>query len=192
MAGIFDLPAEYHVIKQLNMQKDKKLVVLLNVVALIIAIVLVLIGLKLVPISFVVILGNRFDFLIRLLMILVGMILYILSHELIHGLFIRLFSGKKAKYGFTGLYAYAGTDAYFNKRHYLTIALAPVVFFGVAFLLMNTFLPSEWFWFVYLLQILNVSGAAGDLYVTYLMQRLPKDILVQDRGIEVTIYSCGQ
>ena len=192
MAGIFDLPAEYHVIKQLNMQKDKKLVVLLNVVALIIAIVLVLIGLKLVPISFVVILGNRFDFLIRLLMILVGMILYILSHELIHGLFIRLFSGKKAKYGFTGLYAYAGTDAYFTKRHYLTIALAPVVLFGVTFLLLNIFLPSEWFWFVYLLQILNVSGAAGDLYVTYLMQRLPKDILVQDRGIEVTIYSCGQ
>ena len=48
-------------------------------------------------------------------------------HEIIHGGFMKAFSGLKPRYGFTGLYAYAGSDALFNRRQYLIIAFAPVV-----------------------------------------------------------------
>ena len=60
-----------------------------------------------------------------------GMVLYIFLHEFVHGIFIKRYSGKKADYGFTGMYAYAGSKPYFNKKSYLVIALAPVVLWGI-------------------------------------------------------------
>lgn len=30
-------------------------------------------------------------------------------------------------YGFTGMYAYAGSNCYFDKKSYISIALAPIV-----------------------------------------------------------------
>jgi len=65
----------------------------------------------------------------------------------------------------------------------LIIALAPVVFFGIIFLLLNVLLPIEWFWFIYFFQIINLSGAAGDFYVTYLMRKFSDDVLTEEKKI---------
>jgi len=127
--------------------------------------------------------------LITVVALLALMGVYIFFHEFIHGIFIKKYSGEKAKYGFTGLYAYAGSNAYFCKRQYLIIALAPVVLFGGVFLMLNVFLPPQWFWFVYLLQMINISSAAGDLYVTYITCRVPADVLIRDKGLEMIFYS---
>ena len=91
--------------------------------------------------------------------------------------------------GFTGLYAYAGSEAYFNKRSYLVIALAPIVVWGVVLLILNFLVPTSWFWCVYFIQVCNVSGAAGDLYVSCKFSRLPADILIRDTGVSMTVYS---
>ena len=42
---------------------------------------------------------------------------------------------------------------------------------------------------VWILQIANVSGAAGDVYVTLRLLRLPRDLLVRDTGVAMTVYS---
>jgi hypothetical protein len=39
------------------------------------------------------------------------------------------------------------------------------------------------------LQTINISGAAGDLFVTFKMFGYPKDILVTDTGLSMTVYS---
>ena len=39
------------------------------------------------------------------------------------------------------------------------------------------------------LQIGNLSGAAGDLFVTVKFAGMPKDILVQDSGVSMAVYS---
>jgi len=67
--------------------------------------------------------------------------------------------------------------------------LAPVVFWGIVLAVINVLVPLEWFWVVYFIQIINLSGAAGDLYVTVKFSRLPSDILVQDYGVGMTVYS---
>jgi len=190
--GIFELPEGYTEIRRVNLQKDIKLAILINVVALIIVALLVLIGLTITPMSIPFTTGNLPNLLVYsldLLILLIGLIAYLISHEFVHGVFIKKYSGKKAKYGFTGIYAYAGSDAYFNKRHYLIIALAPVVFFGVIFLLLNLFLPLTWFWLIYFFQIFNLSGSAGDFYVAYLMLKSPDDVLTTDEGFEMILYS---
>lgn len=186
---VFKLPEGYSEIKKVNLQKDKKLAVLVNIGALVIMIALFIIGTLVVPISFDTISDNYLLFLLKGLGIFVVLFLYIIAHELVHGIFIKIFSGKKAKYGFTGLYAYAGSEAYFNKFHYIVIALAPVVFFGFIFLLLNIFLLKEWFWVIYIIQMFNLSGAAGDIYITGLIIKFPKDILINDIGVEMVIYS---
>lgn len=117
------------------------------------------------------------------------MVLYIVLHELVHGIFMKRFSGIKPNYGFTLMYAYAGSTAYFNKKHYIIIALAPIVVWGIVLTIINCFVPASWFWVVYFIQIMNISGAAGDLYVTYKFSKMPKNILVHDSGVAMTVYS---
>ena len=89
----------------------------------------------------------------------------------------------------TGLYAFAGSDDYYDKSGYLTVALAPILTFGVLFAAILPLVPQGWFWVVYLLQVINLSGAAGDLFVTVRFARLPKDIAVRDCGVSMTVYS---
>lgn len=189
--GIFELPEGYKEILKVDLQQDKKKMILLNGGALVIAVLLFLLGIRVVPLGFSISAAN--GGLLRVLggalLLFVLMALYMVGHELIHGVCIRRYTGVKAKYGFTGAYAFAGSDAYFTKRQYIIVALAPVVAFGVVFLLCNLLLPERWFWVVYFLQIINLSGAVGDYYVTFLMGRLPADVLVKDSGVAMAMYS---
>jgi len=169
-------------------------VIFVNLGALVIAVLLIAAEIMIQPISFGIDHeGNLPAQLIRLLAIFAaiigGSVAYLLAHELTHGVMIKIFSGKKARYGFTGLYAYAGSDAYFNRNQYLAVALSPVILFGVIFLVLNLILPVKWFWMVYFLQVINISGATGDLYITYLMCKAPKEVLTRDQGVEMIFYS---
>ena len=87
------------------------------------------------------------------------------------------------------MYAFAGSDDYYDKTAYIFIALAPIVLWGVVLAVVNILVPAEWFWVIYIIQVLNLSGAAGDLYVSVKFSRLPRDILVQDYGIGMVVYS---
>lgn len=133
--------------------------------------------------------GNTAQALIALAVIIVGYVAYIFAHEAVHGLFMYAFCKTKIKYGFVGWAAYAGSSAYYDKKHYVIIALAPVVIWGVVFAVLNIFFHSGiWFWVIWLLQIGNLSGAAGDFLCAFKMAGYPKDILVNDTGMEMQVY----
>ena len=97
-------------------------------------------------------------------------------------------AGKKANDGFTLVYAYAGSECYFNKRDYLIIAAAPVVFWGVVFLLLLFLLPANWRWVPYVWQLFNLSGAAGDFYVFWRLRKENDTILCQDTGVKMAVF----
>lgn len=183
------LPESYHESFRVDLQKDKKLALLVNGGALVIALVMILPAVRLVSIGTLFSFEQGFGgYAARFLTLILGSIAYIFLHELTHGVFIRIFSGKKPMFGFTGLYAYAGSTAYFAKVPYLIIALAPVVIWGIVLLILNVLFPLEWFYVFYLIQVANLSGAAGDLYITFRFLRLPNNILVQDTGVSMTVF----
>ena len=194
MNNCVELPEGYSPLLQIDLQKNKKLAVLVNLLALLIGAIMLLAGFLLVPQA------RLLDYseeaipltLLRLAVLLVGMVAYILLHELVHGVCMKAYSGVSAHYGFTGLYAYAGSRAYFNRKSYIVIALAPVVIWGVVLAVASILVPLAWFWVVYIIQILNISGAAGDLYVTWKMFRLPAGILIQDSGTAMMVYAPAQ
>ena len=190
MKAVETLPEGYREIYALDLQKDKKTAIFVNVLALVITVVLAL------PMAFVVPVSSLFNmengmvpYMIRFGALLVLMIVYMVLHELVHGVAMKLCGTKKVKYGFTGMYAFAGSNDYYNKKAYIFIALAPVVLWGVVIAVINPFVPIDWFWAVYFLQIANLSGAAGDLFVTVKFSRLPEDILIKDYGVGMTVYS---
>ena len=118
---------------------------------------------------------------------IVGLLAYIALHELTHGA-VMMACGAKVHYGYKVAYAYAGSYAYFTRPAYVVIALAPVAVWGVVFAVLTVCLPREWFWVVWLWQLMNVSGAAGDFYCTCRILRAPRETLVQDTGTAMTFY----
>lgn len=190
MRAVDHLPFSYREICDLDLQKDKKTAWAVSGSALVIAVLLIVPMLFIVPISSLFSMENgMLDYIIRFAVLFVLSILYMILHELVHGMAMKICGTKKVKYGFTGMYAFAGSTDYYDKAAYIFIALAPVVLWGIVLCVINAIVPVEWFWVVYLIQITNLSGAAGDLFVTVRFLRLPDDILVQDRGVGMTVYS---
>ncbi|MBQ4572368.1 MAG: DUF3267 domain-containing protein [Clostridia bacterium] len=190
MKALNNLPTNYREIFSVNLQNDKKIAVVLNVVSLLIGAVMA------VPMHFYIPITTLFDFsqgflvyFIRFAVLLLSMIVYLILHEAVHGVAMKICGTKKVKYGFTGLYAFAGSDDFYDKKSYIFIALAPVVLWGIVLLVMNLFVPQNWFWVVYFIQIFNISGAAGDFYVTAKFSKMPDDILISDSGVGMKVYS---
>lgn len=190
MKSVQTLPEGYSEIYKLDLQKDKKAALLVNAVALVISLILA------VPMHFVVPISTLFDmtgglgrYLVRFGALILLYVLYIVLHEAVHGVAMKICGTKKIKYGFTGLYAFAGSDDYYGKKPYIFIALAPVILWGIVLAAITPFVPRDWFWVIYLIQILNLSGAAGDLFVTIRFSRFPKDILVKDYGVGMHVFS---
>lgn len=183
------LPEGYEEKFHIDLQKDKKLALIVNGLAIVIGLVF------LVPALFVVPITTLFDmseglgaYALRFIGIILGSVVYIILHEAVHGVVMYYYSRKKPRFGFTGMYAYAGSDVYFDKVSYLVIALAPVVLWGVVLAVLCPLVPVDWFWVVYFIQLMNLSGAAGDIYVTWRFSKLPRDILVRDTGVAMTVY----
>ena len=185
------LPENYRELLSIDLQKDKKTALLVNMAAAGAMVVLALIGLLLVPFRTLLDFSQGFGlYFLRLGVLLAGMFAYIVLHELTHAAVMKAYGAKKLRFGFTGMYAFAGSEAdYFAKRPYRHIALAPLVLWALIFGLLSALVPQEWFWVVWILQIANVSGAAGDVYVTLRLLRLPRDLLVRDTGVAMTVYS---
>ena len=190
MGAVHTLPENYTQVFSVDLQKDKKKAVLVNMLAGVIALVMA------VPMHFYVPIMTMFDlnaglpaYTVRFAVLIIAMLVYMVLHELVHGITMKAFGTKKVKYGFTGMYAFAGSDDYYDRKSYITVALAPVVLWGIVLTVVNMLVPMEWFWVVYLVQITNISGAAGDLYVTVKFCRLPKDILVRDWGVRMAVYA---
>ncbi len=185
-----DLPSGYRELLAVDLQKNKKLAILINVSAFAVALAMFVVAAFFVPIGTFFDMSEGFGaYLARVGALAVGLIVYIVLHELVHGVTMRICGTKKIKYGFTGLYAFAGSNDYYSKKAYILIALAPVVLWGAVLGALTLILPQSWFWVAYIIQISNVSGAAGDFYVTFRFMSLPNDILVKDYGVGMTVYS---
>lgn len=191
MKSYVSLPEGYREILKIDLQQNKKLALLVNGLAIVIMVVMIAVAVPFVPFStlFDLTEAGLMGFGIKMMVVGVGSMVYIVLHEAVHGIVMKRCCEAKVKFGFTGLYAFAGSDGYYCRKHYILIALAPVVVWGIVLGILNAVLPISWFYVVYIIQITNISGAAGDLYVTWKMMRLPKDILVRDSGVSMQVFS---
>ena len=188
MKNCAQLPENYEELFSMDLTRDKKLFRLVNGLAIAIGVVMVF--LPSIPIKTLFDMSEGLGpYALRFAVMLGGLFAYIVLHELVHGVCMKFFSGIKPRYGFSLGFAYAGSDAYFNKKSYIIIALAPVVLWGIVLAVLCNYVPENWFWVFYTIQITNISGAAGDFYVTWRFSKLPADILVNDTGVAMTVFA---
>ena len=176
-------PEGYEKKLEIDLQKNKKLAVILNVSSLTILLVLLTFGFIFL-IEFNILYFNPIQFLILCISILI----YTFLHEIVHGIFMWIFSGVRPHFGATLLYAYAGSESLFNKRSYIWIALAPAVILGLLLTVFMTLMPPYFCWILYIVQCMNISGSCGDFYVAYKILKMPHDVLIHDTGVSMTVY----
>ncbi len=193
MKAYRELPDGYRETDRIDLQNDKKTALRVNLASAAVMIALILPGHAIVPVGEFVPEGSFGAFLSRLGLLLFCYLAYIVLHELTHGAVMKAVGGKKVVFGFTGLYAFAGSrEDLFDKTAYRCIALAPLLLWGIVFGVLSVILPRGLFWIAWFLQAGNAAGSAGDVYVTAVLWKRPSSILVRDTGVEMTVYDCNR
>lgn len=188
------LPQGYRGAYHLN-AKNIKVGIIFNLIATVIAVLLAALGAMLlfvlkIPFRDV---GGAWIFLFPLVF-LVGMLVYLVLHELVHGLAYRLMTHQKLTFGISWSCAFCGVPQIYTYRRTALIAvLAPFVLFSLLFLAIAAvllFLSPLWYMLTVLLFAIHVGGCCGDLFVAGLLlfkYRSPKT-LMRDTGPEQFFY----
>lgn len=182
------LPDSYHQKTKIDIKSDKKLVIWLYVTAL----------LLIIPFAAVYYIFFRrnmsavFTFSLWKTLIFLGSLFALTAlHVLIHGMFLKLFAAHpKIKYGGPGLFTYAvNPDGYYNNNAYYLIALMPAILINLGLVTALCFLYGAAFNIVYILLACHVSGCVRDIFVIYVLLRLPRHTVVNDTGLVMTFYT---
>lgn len=124
-----------------------------------------------------------------ILMLAASLIVMVLLHEGLHGVFFWLFTKARPRFAFRGAYAYAALEGwYFPRKYYAVISMAPLIGISLLAAILFTFAPVEVMIWAWAIAIFNGSGAVGDLTVTVLMLFKPAGCLVEDQGDKMNFY----
>ena len=137
--------------------------------------------------------ANIHIFLFGMLTLIVSFFIYMILHELTHGLFFKIFTHEKLTFGLTLTVAYCGVPKlYVRKWPMFITTLAPFVTFIFVFGLPVIFIDNIIFYFVFSLLLgFHIGGCVGDLYGATIMlfkYRKNKDLLINDTGPKQTYY----
>ena len=178
------LPTNYVLSQKIDLKKDNKLSLLIQIIFIIIAAMFV--GFAII---FKLPIKNEFN-AFKNIVITVGLVfLYMIVHELTHGVFIKFLSKEKPMYTFRFPFLTTGSNVYFNKRSFIIIALAPVIGWGTILLLALFVVPQYLFMSIYIVLGLNFAGSAGDYIQVVSFSKLSNTTLLHDDGNKTSVYS---
>lgn len=183
-----NLPEGY-VLKETVDFKSKKTMLILNIVATIIMLAVIIPStIFLLPKLEAV---ERIPFWFFLIFIL-GAIIYIFMHEGTHALAGMMLTHKKPKFGIGFSVAYCYFEGlYLYKWSALIVAIAPLLVFGVAFIVpaivCTNGMVQLMFWWLF---AMHIGGCTGDIYdaIIILFKRNSADMLMLDDGVTQRFY----
>lgn len=181
------LPENYKQIREVDLQNNKKEFIFINIGSLVLMLPFFILYFYIEKsLGF----EDGLKFPLILILSLVSMFIIIVLHELIHGLFFKVYGKGKLKFGFHGFaVSCAMPSNYFNKKAYTIIGLAPLVLITIITGVLSTiFYNTDYFLLAYIPLAVNFSGAIGDMYVVFLLLRCKKTVLVNDYGIGMKFY----
>lgn len=185
------LPQGYFCIREIDFRKNLKITFLVNLFSIIVGLVLFLLMNYFISYEkYYSFITDKKWIIIRKVILILSLLSYLVLHEYIHGLAMKFFGAKTIHYGFTGLYAYTSCKDYILKKAYYVVSLAPLFLWGVVFLIGCLMSKQLWlFLLFYWLQLANVAGSIGDVYIALLLRKYPKDILINDEGTKMCFYT---
>lgn len=188
-----DLPENYKEVFHID-AKSKKVGIAFTVVSLVITVASLLVIGLLTDLSSIADAVKEGSILIPYFVLLAGLFLYIVLHELVHGAAYKALTHQKLTFGITLTVAFCGVPDIYTSRKTALIALtAPLVVFSIVFLaLMTGFRTSNLVYFAVfsILFSIHLGGCVGDIYMTLLLAtrfRNP-ELLMRDTGPAQTLY----
>lgn len=191
-----ELPEGYQQTYRLDLTRNKKALVWMNVVGTVLLVIFGWLFLRWIiwlrpqdvgALGFNV--SGLLSWLIFILVLLAATVAVIFIHEGVHGLAFWLLFHQKPTFGFRGAYAFAASPGWYLPRApYLVVATAPLVILSLISLGLMMVVPAGWLLPILLFAALNASGAVGDLAVTIWLLFKPAATLVEDTGETITFY----
>lgn len=118
-----------------------------------------------------------------LLWLVINIVAYVIIlplHEAVHGLVIALLGGIPYFGAKLPLALFCGAkNQLFRRNQYLMVALAPLVVISLTAIMLTLLAPVAAS-YVFLATVGNFSGAAGDVWTTARVLRLPPGVLIED------------
>jgi hypothetical protein len=184
------LPDGYVQSAEINLKKDKRLAILLNIGAFIIFIPMFYLLSRFIALVRPDITNFSVTITIGKVLSAIGLVVLVLIiHEIIHGLFFWIFSHGRPVFALRPLYAYAGAPTwFFPKRQYAITALGPLIIIGAVGLLLLLLAPINWMPMIAFLVALNTSGAIGDIFVFFRLLKCSPTSFANDTGEAVTFF----
>lgn len=128
---------------------------------------------------------------VQAVVLLVGILLVFVLHELSHGIAMQAF-GATPRYGviWKGMMFFATAPGYaFPRNQYLVISLAPLVSLSILAcfgILIQVGTSNVWFWAVW--AMVNGSGTIGDLWITSITLRYPEHAYIIDERDGIRVF----
>ena len=123
-----------------------------------------------------------------ILWIAASCVLYVILHEVLHLLFMWIFSARKPRVSFVFPAVSVSCDGLFTRKQFISIAAAPVMILGIILILLLLFLPGGYSFLISVILTLNAAASGGDFLQIFHALRYPQDALFQDRGDETAVY----
>ena len=174
---------------RIDLVKNKKEALLVNIYGIIIMVVMA-VFIPLLIMGGIIEFNLETTFPLFFIVLLISLILYIPLHEIVHGIVLKNYTDEKLSFGWKLVYAYCGSkEAVVDRKEYYAVALAPLLVFSVVFISLMFLNPSLSFvWYV--MELMNVSGSVGDIYVSIkLRKEKSRDILITDSGTDMSFWS---
>lgn len=174
---------------KIDLVKNKKEALLVNIYGIIIMVVMA-VFIPLLIMGGIIEFNLETTFPLFFIVLLISLILYIPLHEIVHGIVLKNYTDEKLSFGWKLVYAYCGSkEAVVDRKEYYAVALAPLLVFSVVFISLMVLNPSlSLVWYV--MELMNVSGSVGDIYVSIkLRKEKSRDILITDSGTDMSFWS---
>jgi hypothetical protein len=128
--------------------------------------------------------------LLELFLCILTIVVMLVLHELVHGIFFYLFTREKPEFAIKPGYAYAAApEWYFSKFQYVMVGLAPLLIISFASLFVAAGTTSTIMPYFLIIATFNAAGSLGDVIVVVWILHQPKNILVSDKGDVFITYS---
>ena len=197
MQAVQSLPISYRIAGTLDLSKNQRALLIMNVAGFALMIGFGWLFLRLAMWLRPADVGNGLTFEINgftgALELLLGAtlvtVIVIILHEAAHGLFFWIYTHSRPVFAYRIYYAYASAPGWYLPRNqYLITSLAPFVLLTILGVILLAILPPVWFLAILAFMTFNASGAIGDLVVAIWLIKQPYSCLAQDYGDSIALY----
>jgi hypothetical protein len=185
------LPSQYALLKEIDLSRDRRLLLALNLAGVVLLFLTGWLFMRLVAalrpeIHQSAALHIELGSIVGITIAFVGVLVL---HELAHGLFFWLITRRRPYFGFRGAYAFAAApDWYLPRNPYLAVGLAPLILITMGGIALIPWLPIGGLLPLVFALTTNTAGAVGDVAIVAWLLTKPSDLLIQDRGDAISIY----